>query len=211
MFQKIKVVLSPEPRVLLCRHGHTALNQSENGSVDKIRGWADIPLNDEGREDADKSRKTLLKEGIKPNKIYASNLGRTIETAQILNKSFKLPIIQTVNLRPWDLGELTGKESKLVMPIMDMYMKHPDNIVPDGESFNSFKKRYITFLEQIITEAKTKKLTILLVTHFRNVKMAQAWIAAGMKDDLSVDEDVMNVNDISPGEVCELPLNIKKV
>lgn len=208
VFKKIQLILNPEPHIYIIRHGHTNLNESSGTSVDKIRGWIDVPLNDEGRQDADKARKTLLKEGVKPNKIYVSNLSRTIETAAIINKSFNAPTEETINLRPWDMGDFAGQETKKVLPHMLMYMDNPELVVPNGESFNKFKIRYISFLQKVIGECQSKKTTILLVTHFRNVKLAQAWITAGMKPDYSIDVDVMNIKDVEPGEVRELPLKL---
>src|ERR1035437_963037 len=206
MFKVIKVLSIPAtPHIFICRHGHTALNEAA-GTPDKIRGWVDVPLNDEGRKDAEEARKTLLANTTKVDKIYVSNLSRTIETASIINQKFNAPTVETESLRPWNLGELQGQETKGVMPVMEMFVDHPDSIVPKGESFNSFKNRYLSFLKEVIKEAKTKDLTLLLVTHFRNVKMAQAWIAEGMKDDLSVDGDIMSTNDCSPGDIFELPI-----
>jgi broad specificity phosphatase PhoE len=206
MVKKFKILEEPIPRLFLCRHGHTDLNGNSGTSVDKIRGWANVPLNDEGREDANKARQKLLQLSVKPNKMYVSNLDRTIETAAIINKSFNIPMEETINLRPWDLGELTGKESLKVKPQMDYFVANPDMVVPKGESFNNFKYRYLGFLEKVILEVQKNKSTILLVTHFRDVKMAEAWVKAGMKADLSVDDDTMNKNDVEPGDVLEIPL-----
>lgn len=209
MFQRVKAFfVKPTPHIYLARHGHTELNGSGD-SADRIRGWLNVPLNDEGRKDAEEARKVLLKNEVRPNKIYASDLIRTMETASILNKSFGLQVEPTKDLRPWNLGVLQGQETKKIMSTMEMYVKAPDHPVPEGESFNTFKNRYLHFLQKVIAEAKEDGLTILLVTHFRNVKMAQAWVAEGMRDDLSVDGDVLSTKDVEPGDVLELPIPFK--
>lgn len=208
-FKAMKKVVNEGPRVLLIRHGHTALNASGD-TKDRIRGWVNVPLNDEGIQDAKNARNVL--EGLvnKVNQFYVSNLDRTEDTAKIVNQNFKAPMTETVCLRPWDLGELQGQETDKVKPRMKYFAENADEVVPEGESFNNFKKRYISFLQRVIGEANRDNSVIVLVTHFRNVKMAQAWIEAGMKADMSVDESVMNKQDIEPGQVCEIPIKDNK-
>jgi probable phosphoglycerate mutase len=209
-FKIIKKVVNEGPRVFLIRHGHTALNASGDGAVDRIRGWVNVPLNDEGIQDAKNARDTL--EGLvhKVNQFYVSNLDRTEDTAKIVNQFFKAPMTETVCLRPWNLGILQGQETDKVKSRMKYYADNPDEVVEDGESFNNFKKRYISFLQRIIGEANRDNSVIVLVTHFRNVKMAQAWIEKGMPASMEVDESVLSKQDIEPGQVCEIPIKDNK-
>ncbi|MBI9011810.1 MAG: histidine phosphatase family protein [Clostridiales bacterium] len=59
------------------RHGKTMLN-----TADRMQGWADTPLTDEGTEIA-----SFLGKGLRDQKfisVYTSDSGRTIETAKIV-------------------------------------------------------------------------------------------------------------------------------
>jgi len=62
-------------RTLLVRHGQTDWNRNRI-----FRGRADVPLNEEGRAEADAIGRAL--EGVRIDKVYASPLSRAIETAQ---------------------------------------------------------------------------------------------------------------------------------
>ena len=68
-------------RVFLVRHGATVLT-----AEDRFAGSVDVPLSDEGREQARRLALRLRTQGIVA--VYASPLGRTLETAQILAAPF---------------------------------------------------------------------------------------------------------------------------
>ena len=61
-------------RVFLIRHGATVLS-----AEDRFAGETDVELSDEGREQARKLAERLRTEKIAA--VYASPLGRTLETA----------------------------------------------------------------------------------------------------------------------------------
>ena len=66
-------------RVFLVRHGATVLT-----AEDRFAGATDVELSDEGRGQVRRLGDRLAKEKIAA--IYASPLGRTVETAEILAK-----------------------------------------------------------------------------------------------------------------------------
>ncbi len=68
---------STNTRIFLVRHGATVLT-----AEDRFAGATDVPLSDEGREQAGRLAMRLRSEKI--SAIYASPLGRTVETAGIL-------------------------------------------------------------------------------------------------------------------------------
>lgn len=194
--------------VYIIRHGSTDLNKESGNSPDRIRGWVDVPLNDKGREDAEKAAKKL--KGQLPSKIYSSDLIRAEETADIINKHFHAPIITSMTLRPWNLGVFQGKETSKVIDELNDHVKNENEPVKDGESFKEFRLRYLGELKKIIDEAKTERKTIFVVSHFRNLKTAMAWCKAGCPDDLHIDLDGFFEDSFKPGNVFEIPLNAKK-
>lgn len=192
------------PRVLLVRHGHTDFNGTSGKSEDKIRGWIDVPLNDEGRQDAVKA-KTQLK-GTKVDAIFSSDLVRAKETAEIIDKDHGVPIVESAALRPWNLGHFQGQPTSEVIDEINDHINNPDEVVPDGESFNDFRQRYIGFLDRVIRQAIQDKQTIVIATHLRNLKLADGWVQNGMPRDYSVDPDVVTTDEFSPGEIFEIPM-----
>ena len=164
--------------IYVIRHGSTALNK-EGGSgdspVDKIRGHLNIPLSEKGRYEATETGKKLKNKGI--SSLYSSDLSRASETAQIIwnyltNKDEypDLPIKYDYGLRPWKLGsEIEGKETTSVLPKIKYYAENPNEIPPDGESFNSFKNRFFSTFDSIASQ--NKKKTVGIVTHYRGFKL----------------------------------------
>ncbi len=76
---------SSHTRVFLVRHGATVLT-----AEDRFAGATDVALSDEGREQARRLALRLRNEPI--TAVYASPLGRTVETARILAEPHKLEV-----------------------------------------------------------------------------------------------------------------------
>jgi broad specificity phosphatase PhoE len=187
-------LLKKERKIILARHGET----DANANNDSIRGWIDWPLNDKGIEEAHRLGRDLKKEDF--DLIICSDLQRTVKTAEIISEETGVPVAgKTEVLRPWDVGELTGKESKAVIPKMMEYVnEHPDEKVPEGESFNDFKMRYLNGLEKILR--KFPKNKICLVAHHRNQVLLDAWVKAGCPSNGDFDHKVFNTKGIPPAE-----------
>ena len=193
-----------EAKVFIIRHGHTNLNGTSDTSVDRIRGWINVPLNDLGRKDAQDAGNKLLKEH--PTKIYASDLIRAVETAEIIDKNFNVPIIKDMKLRPWNLGDFNGQKTDDVKKEMDHMVRDENIIAPNGESFKQFRIRYLTELHRIINEAIEKNITIFVVAHLRNLKTFQGWEAKDFPADLSIDASSMIKDMEEPGAVVQVDL-----
>jgi broad specificity phosphatase PhoE len=89
-------------RVFLIRHGATILS-----AEDRFAGATDVPLSDEGRRQAGRLATRLEDEPI--TAVYASPMGRTVETAQILAEPHRLEVIQRDGLREIDHGHWEQK------------------------------------------------------------------------------------------------------
>ena len=194
------------PKVVLVRHGHTSLNGSDNGqSPDRIRGWKDVPLNEVGKKDAEKAAKELQKK-YSIEYMYSSDLSRAFDTAKICNKD-GVPVVMTKDLRPWNLGIYQGQETKKILDELIDHVKNEKKKVKDGESFKEFRERFLSCLNGIIDQAIDERIQIAVFTHYRDLKCADAWIAAGFPVDLSIDVDVMLKDDFEPGELFEIPVD----
>jgi broad specificity phosphatase PhoE len=179
-------------KIVIIRHGSTKLN-----SEDKIRGWMDLPLDEKGKEEAEKMAKDL--KNINLDCLIASDMKRCIQTAEIISDIAGVPIEGvTEAFRPWNVGIHQGKLAEKVIPEMKEYAEEkPNTPIPEGESFNKFKNRFLNGLMKVQKEFKGKKVGI--VTHHRGDRIFAAWEKAGMPKDKDVDLDVMFQKGINPG------------
>lgn len=173
------------------RHGSTDYN--EKGL---IRAWANPPLSSLGRLQARNMAKAYA--GRRGMRIATHDLERAQETANsIATRAPGAKVTVDPRLRPWNPGtELTGSSVTTATPIMKDWMQnHPDYVPPGGESFNQFKARYLPAFKEHLLDGKN-----LIVASTRNLRLAEAWMANGMPDDLSVDlASMLDPREIGPG------------
>jgi probable phosphoglycerate mutase len=89
-------------RIYLVRHGATELS-----AEDRFAGETDVPLSDIGREQLGKLARRLAHEPIAA--VYASPLGRTMESARILAEPHGKPVTPREGLREISHGRWEGK------------------------------------------------------------------------------------------------------
>lgn len=194
--------------VVIIRHGKTALNSGNETSVDRERGWADVPLTPEGVKQAQKTGEELKSEGIQA--MASSDLKRTTDTAHIIGNKIGINNFKsTMGFRPWDLGDLTGKSTEESKPKRLYYTQHPDVKVPGGESLNDFKKRLFTELRQFVDENRGKKLAI--VTHHRVERLLAAWDKKGQPSDFSIDTPTFMDEGEPPSGFDKLKIDERKL
>lgn len=85
----------------ILRHARTCWNE-----IGKIQGQQNSPLTEKGRRDALIWGKRLS--ANRWNRILCSDLGRAIETAQIMGSVLDIPLTQDARLREMDWGLWTG-------------------------------------------------------------------------------------------------------
>lgn len=117
----------------LVRHGTTT--DSHKGI---IRGDRNSMLDREGFGDAHKLKVFFASREWK--NIFTSDMTRAIQTAVIIadddRKSEVRPPLQ--NLRPWDVGYLTGKDKKVYGKDVTVFVENPDMRPQGGETRNEF-------------------------------------------------------------------------
>ncbi len=183
--------------------------------VDYVRGSSNVPLAPEGEKQAETLGKQFkAKGGV--DKIESSDLARAHETAKAIGKACNCsPVTTNDNLRPWALGGLEGKPTLEVLSQIHRYItKQPNVMVPGsgpkstspGESFNSFKKRILgTLMEKAKELKKDPSKRLVVVTHYRDVRVAQAWADKGFPPSMEINPKIMleKGND-PPGTVLRL-------
>lgn len=190
----------------IVRHGATKMNNETDTSQDRIRGWTDVPLTDEGRDEAADAAKKLKKRDIQV--LMCSDLSRARETAKIIGKELELKPTSSPKLRPWDLGKFSGMSTKEAMPQIKKYIDDsPDEPVPEGESFNDFRARAFAGIKEAFAKAKGRRLAV--VTHHRIERLLTAWDEAGQPADHTIDLGEFGKKGDPPGGVIELAINLK--
>lgn len=139
--------------IYFIRHGETEWNKKKI-----TQGHQDSPLTLKGKNNAEKLGRILRNKNIEI--IYSSDLGRCIETSNIINKWLKVKIVKAKELRERNFGDFNGQPDKKVKKILNL--KDLDEKAPNGESFNDQKKRVALFIKKLFAK-KFKK--ILLVVH----------------------------------------------
>ena len=90
-------------KFLFIRHGLSIAN-----AEGRIQGQFDSPLSEQGREQSRALAQRLVREGWNLSAIYASDLSRASETAEILSSRLDMPVVLDERLREYGFGVLTG-------------------------------------------------------------------------------------------------------
>ena len=152
-----------DSRIFLVRHGET--NWNKEG---RFQGQIDIPLNTNGKVQANKASK-YLKE-ITFNKAFSSSMDRPYETAQIIlqnNSELKITKIEKlieISHGLWE-GKLENEIKKQWPELLKDWHEKPEEVrMPEGETIKEVSERSVKAWEEICLDQKNKDLT-LLVAH----------------------------------------------
>jgi broad specificity phosphatase PhoE len=158
---------SSATRVLMVRHGATILS-----AEDRFAGATDVALSDEGREQTRRLAERLSHERIVA--VYASPLGRTLETAQILAAPHKLDVQTCDGLREISHGrweQMTRREVEQKFPEEAAeWEKDPYTFAPlGGESGLAVTARALPAVIELVR--KHAGDTILVVSHKGTIRL----------------------------------------
>lgn len=148
-------------RFFLVRHGETIWNRER-----KYQGQSDAPLTDEGRIQARSLSERLKDEKI--NVIYASDLGRTIETAEIIAEHHGLEVVPAALMRELSFGIWEGMTyDEIIKKWTKEYNKWQDDPYnekpPEGETLSELCERISKFLMKAAQDHPDGR--ILVVSH----------------------------------------------
>src|SRR5208282_1605501 len=121
-------------KLILIRHGHTSLNLP--GQNERLRGWLDVPLDEQGLLEAEETAARVARHGI--TAIYSSDLTRAIQSSASVSRATGAPLIPAGDLRPWNLGSFAGQLVCQLVPFLDLLKSRPEIPAPGGESWNQF-------------------------------------------------------------------------
>ena len=158
---------SPNTRIFLIRHGATVLT-----AEDRFAGATDVPLSDEGREQVRHLARRLGGQAI--SAIYASPLGRTLETARILAEPHGIPVQARDGLREISHGrweQMTRREVEAQFPDeAAAWDEDPYTFAPQGgESGLAVTARALPVLIEIVRAHPAAN--VLVVSHKATIRL----------------------------------------
>lgn len=146
--------------IWLIRHGETDWNAQQ-----RLQGWADIPLNDTGRNQALAVRRYVQSQQLNVDHVISSDLIRAAETAQI---AFDLPIGQVTlynSLRERNYGVYEGELWQQFIAVdaqntPKINLRSPSQDIPQGENLTAFYTRIVNAFNELSQNYAGKKLAV---------------------------------------------------
>ncbi len=150
-------------RVILVRHGETEWNR-----LRRIQGGnSDIPLNEKGRQQAERLALRLKLEKIQA--IYSSPLHRSVDTAQAIARYHQVEVGLESDLKELNLGELEGVLiGDLDKSFGELLITSSENgilpKVPGGESLMELQQRAWSVIQRLVKQPTDG--VIIVVSHY---------------------------------------------
>jgi broad specificity phosphatase PhoE len=139
--------------ILLVRHGETDWNLER-----RVQGHSDTPLNDTGRAQALALAETL--EGEEFDAVYASDLARAFDTAQVVAERRGLPVTPVPGLRERNFGTWEGLTDT---EIFERFPAAKIGSWGDAETQDEMRERVLGALREIAAAHPNGR--VLVVTH----------------------------------------------
>jgi broad specificity phosphatase PhoE len=143
--------------LLLVRHGETDWN-----AEGRLQGHTDRPLNDFGRRQANELADRLAGDHIAA--IYASDLVRAKETAEIVGARLGLPVVVDPDLREKDWGSWEGLTSSERL-----------TVEYEGETTEDHRDRTLRALARIVERHPRQR--VVVVTHGGSLSRIQTAVS----------------------------------
>lgn len=152
----------------LLRHGEALSNVRQ-----VMSSWPETfenPLTERGRQMVAESAKLLGDKHI--DMIFASDILRTTQTAQIVGEALNVRLEFDTRLREIDFGVLNGKSIGDLDAAFNSESQRIASAVPGGETYAQVLERVYGFLEEI--DKKYQEKNILMVSHEGPLWMLEA-------------------------------------
>lgn len=159
------------------RHGETEHNKKKC-----YYGSIDVNITNRGILQAEKGAEKL--KNINFNKVYASELKRTSQTASILLQKKQYDLIKDKRINELNFGIFEGKSHE---EIREMYSEEwklwcddwQNFVPPEGESYIQFYTRIKSFMDDIL---KLNEENVLIVAHGGVIRSIYCYLLGGNLD-----------------------------
>ena len=181
-------------KLILLRHG-----QSQWNLENRFTGWKDVPLTDQGKEEAKKAGQLLKKNNVKIDFVFSSVLQRANKTAEISLKQNglehlwtgeNLNMIKNESLNERDYGDLVGlnkKETaeKFGRKQVHIWRRSYDTPPPNGESLKDVVERVGPYYEQNIQPLINEKKNVIIVAHGNSLRATMIQVGLYKPEEIS--------------------------
>lgn len=175
----------------IVRHGQTNWN-----ILGKTQGHGNSDLTEKGKEQARELSEAMVNYPI--DLIFSSDLGRAVQTAEIVGEKIGVKVEKTQALREMGFGVWEGllieEIKKDHAKTYDTWRNEPHLVdIPGGENLHIIKERVDNFIEEINKKYDNKH--ILLVSHSVTVRvMLLSFLNSGMENIYRIKQDNTALN-----------------
>lgn len=160
-------------KIFVIRH-----RQTEWNVLKKMQGFADIPLNERGLEQANEAKINLIDKTY--DIVFCSPLIRAKQTATIVNEDKNIDIIYDKRLRERNYGEFEGT-NKSSFNYNDFWVYNKNIKYAKAENVQDFFKRIYNFLDEL--KLKYQDKNVLIICHAGVLKAIECYANGMMSDD----------------------------
>jgi broad specificity phosphatase PhoE len=144
-------------RLILIRHGQTEWNRTK-----RYCGFTDVPLNSQGKNQAQRLGRKLRKLSI--DNVYSSDRLRAVQSAEIIFPGRKIG--QVGDLKEVSFGVFEGLNYKQIMAkyprTYEKWLRFPYGMtIPQGESLAVFGKRVSGAFKKLLVLNKGKTFAVV--------------------------------------------------
>lgn len=155
-------------KIFIARHGQTKWNL-EN----KVQGATDIPLTEQGIEQARNLGLKIKESGTKIDEILYSPLGRAADTARIVSEITGIPCKEEKRLIEQNFGHFEGHQYRLHPGVFHEAKKQFADSYQGGETMLKLAQRIYNLLDEL--KAASSGKTYLLITHGGIARMVHSY------------------------------------
>lgn len=153
------------PKLILVRHGQSLWNLQN-----RFTGWVDVPLTQQGQDEARRAGAAL--KGISVDVAYTSALTRAQHTLQLILETMGIqpPVIRDEALNERHYGDLQGLNKEETArrfgdEQVKIWRRSYDVPPPQGESLKDTAARTLPFFDRCILGDLKQGLDVLVVAH----------------------------------------------
>lgn len=148
-----------KPVAYFIRHGSTDLNDSNI-----FRGDLDVDLNDKGKKEAQQLVSFFRNKNF--SRLYQSDRKRVRQTMEPLAKARKMTPKTIVDLESLNTGDFAGQpKSDENLEKLKWYNKHPEELIPGGETVQGFRDRVDPHIMTVIHHGEDTNLPTAAGVH----------------------------------------------